>query len=162
PRFCATSGRWTPFVWIALAFVLFSTLGKGVARYLTPAWPGVALVGGLWLATVARERATSEGGARGLRWAAALAMVIAGAAQTWWYGAGRQDVEGYRSPREFVRELQRIAPSERVGTYEIWNPALNYYFDRPVTRWEARPRLGGRSVEDLLETLREGEVLLIA
>jgi hypothetical protein len=32
--------------WIVGGLIAFSFLGKGVARYLTPVWPGVAVLGG--------------------------------------------------------------------------------------------------------------------
>lgn len=161
PAFSSAPGRWTPFVWWGLAFIAFSLLGKGVARYLTPAWPGVALAGGLWLAMWLRDRDRADSGARPLRIVITVLLISAGLAQTWWYGSGREQHFGERTPRELARELLPIAPAGRVGTYEFSAPALDFYLDQRVVQWERKPKNPARTVERLIETVGESAGYLL-
>lgn len=127
-----------PIVWAALGFVAFSTLGKGVARYLTPVWPAIALLTGIviarWLAMLAegnRRRACV------MLWAIVL---IAGAGQAWWYGIGRERVEPDRSPRAIAKVLN-VAPEftpSRIGTLDFEEPGLDWYVGDRAEQWRAR------------------------
>jgi hypothetical protein len=61
----------------------------------------------------------------------AIAAIIAALAigQGWWYGLGREQYFGRRSPRDFVRELVErfdVDPS-RMAMYEFYTPAVDYY-----------------------------------
>lgn len=162
PAFDSAPGRWTPFVWAGLAFMAFSLLGKGVARYLLPAWPGVAMMGGLWLATRLREREATASDSRRISALICAGFIAMGAAEAWWYGAGRQVYLQEETPREFVRELIPAVTDGRIGVYEVASPALDFYFDMPVTLWERKPRDPARTVSALIAEAGRGEYLLLA
>lgn len=124
------AGWFHAFAWAVLGLVAFSVLGKGVQRYLTPIWPAIAIVGGL---TAASLLATREG-RPGLRVVLVAALVALAAVQGWWYGYGRAEGSGDRSPRDLVRELvgeRGVSPDELVS-FEISTPALAYYADQRV------------------------------
>lgn len=161
PAWTTAPGRWTPFIWCVLSFMAFSLFGKGVARYLTPAWPGVAMVGGLWIASWLSDRVRIMRNPQ--RTAVSLGVILfaAGIGQAWWYGSGREVHIGEVTPREFVSELRAVAPRGRIGTYELSAPALDYYFDERVTRWERNPRDSSRNMDAFFETVASGEYLLI-
>lgn len=161
PSFRTAPGRWTPFVWCALSFIAFSLLGKGVARYLTPAWPGVAMVGGLWIAAWLRSQVQSGRSPMPRAVVVSAVLLCAGVGQAWWYGAGREMHLGERTPREFVREVRPLTRPGRVGTYELSAPALDYYFDEQVVRWERSPRDPARSVAALIRSSLEDEYVLV-
>ncbi len=123
-------GWWTPgwmvvVAWILTSFVAFSVLGKGVPRYLTPMWPALAMLGGLWMAFAVRDF-------RGLRRSAG---VIAGAAallaigQGVWYGFLMERYLPARSPRAMVREIRATpgASDARLYAFEFWTPAVDFY-----------------------------------
>lgn len=129
-------GTRVPLVWCGLSFVAFSMLGKGVARYLTPVWPGVAMVGGLWLAMLERERAR-----RGLMpvvRVATVVLVVCGVAQGLWYGVMRERMFGARSPRDVVRELAGQVDVTRLGTWRLDDPAIDFYARERIERWGER------------------------
>lgn len=121
-----------PAVWCGLGYVAFSTLGKGVARYLTPLWPGVAMLGGLFLA----HALARTSGPR--RRAAMIAIVslcaLSGVVQGWWYGVGRELNVPERSPRGLVREILRSQPDATICSWKLVEPALDYYARRTVER----------------------------
>ncbi|MEL7473797.1 MAG: phospholipid carrier-dependent glycosyltransferase [Planctomycetota bacterium] len=120
--------------WAALGLLAFSALGKGVPRYLTPLWPAIAMLGGVWLASALRDFAW----AKPLR--AIMTIVIAALAigQAAWYGYVRERLYADRSPRAFVQDLQRpelaINP-DRLGGLDLWNPALDFYVAQHAERW---------------------------
>jgi 4-amino-4-deoxy-L-arabinose transferase-like glycosyltransferase len=112
--------------WIVLPLIAFSVLGKGVGRYLTPVWPAIAMLGGMWIATVVRDEAWG-------RWVARLAMaavVALAVGQAAWYGYGREMLYADRSPRAFLHELLRpelgVDP-DRLATLDTWTPAMDFY-----------------------------------
>lgn len=115
-----------PFVWCAAGLVAFSALGKGVARYLTPVWPGVAMLGGLWLAFALRGWDKRLGHHR-LRYAVVTLLIVSLLVQAWWYGVGRQIHFGGRSPREFMRELMPKIEGGAMTTWKLDEPAMDYY-----------------------------------
>ncbi|MEM1329260.1 MAG: hypothetical protein AAGG07_01735 [Planctomycetota bacterium] len=160
-------GVWPLLCWAVLSLIAFSTLGKGVQRYLLPAIPAVAAVGGLWIAAAIRDLSP-----KALSRALAVVVAIAAVGQGWWYGYGRDDRYAHRSPRDFMAALLRpefeVDP-ERIGSLDLWTPAFDYYAGAQVQPYidegvsidypHAQPR-----VETLLPRLRaEGEpyVLLI-
>jgi 4-amino-4-deoxy-L-arabinose transferase-like glycosyltransferase len=118
-------GAWAIGAWIGLSLIAFSVLGKGVPRYLTPMWPGLAMLGGAWLASAIRD----------LRWGGVLRVVsyalIWGLAigQGLWYGIGRELTTPYRSPRALVQEvlsIEGVHADDLVGI-DLWHPAVDVY-----------------------------------
>ena len=152
-----TPAAWIAVAWIVLGFIGYSMLGKGIARYLTPTWPGFALLAGLMLASLTVEGArlwprASRGvlstlGHVRIWWIAATLVLGLTIGQSWWYGFGREAAVAERSPRSFIRELleigkptlQNIAGAEplafnskpidpeRIGTFEFWTAATSVY-----------------------------------
>jgi hypothetical protein len=115
--------------WVVLSFCGLSLFGKGVARYLTPVWPGVAIMAAAW---VVRRREPSEVRTPNPAAAVALGLVCAvlGAGQTWWYGYGRETFEHERSPRAMMAELlhrPEVEGIDRFASFEFYTPALDYY-----------------------------------
>lgn len=129
-----TDGQRVSLAWCGLGFAAFSAVGKGVARYLTPVWPGVAMLGGLFLAGALRRHEQETGGRRARRAAVAL-MIAAGLAQGWWYGVGREAWFGWRSPRAFMRELVPRIDADRLGVWELDAPAVDFYARQRVEPW---------------------------
>ncbi|MEO0717135.1 MAG: hypothetical protein AAFY58_09135, partial [Planctomycetota bacterium] len=126
-----TPGLAIVIAWVLLGLLAFSLLGKGVPRYLTPIWPGIALLGGAWIASALRDlpiRATLH---RVLT-IAALALAIGQAA---WYAIGRERLYADRVPRVFLAELLRpelnVDP-DRLGVLDYWSPALDFYAREPI------------------------------
>lgn len=120
------AGQRIPAIWCAGGLVAFSTLGKGVARYLTPVWPGVAMLGGLWLARALRNAERSLGHQR-LRHGAVAVLIGAVLIQGWWYGRGREIYYPARSPRSFMRELLLDQGGAELATWRLDEPALDFY-----------------------------------
>lgn len=129
-------GWWAPgwFVvaaWSLGMFVAFSVLGKGVPRYLTPMWPALAILGGMWFSAAVRDLAWARHASRGVLIAGA-ALVLA---QGWWYGFGRERTYPHRSPRAFVEELRNPALGvdfSRLHAFEFWTPALDFYAGQKI------------------------------
>lgn len=140
--------------WCGLGLIAFSTLGKGVPRYLTPLWPGIAMLGGLWMACAVRDLRHGRVLAR----AALIAVVLLGLGQGWWYAAGRERVYADRSPRAFVAALLPALldnDREKLATFEFSTPALDFYAGREIESFhDAQERknvgmVGPRSITDL-------------
>ncbi|MEO0483888.1 MAG: phospholipid carrier-dependent glycosyltransferase [Planctomycetota bacterium] len=120
--------------WAGLGLIAFSALGKGVPRYLTPLWPALAMLGGLWLTSFIRDIPRPK-----LTQTLALAIVLAlGLGQAIWYGFARERLYAERSPRAFATDLmraeRRIDP-DRLGMLDHWSPALDFYAGQHVERW---------------------------
>lgn len=130
-----TRGQRVPFIWVALGLAAFSMIGKGVARYLTPVWPGVAMIGGLWLAITLRDAERARGHPR-WRHATVTLFISTMLAQAWWYGHGRQTHFANRSPREFIRELLPQVNASRLGVWQFDEPAIDFYAVQRAERWE--------------------------
>lgn len=153
--------------WVGLGFAAFSVFGKGVPRYLTPVWPGVAILGGLWIASFLRD-VRRPGRARTVLGAAVLALALG---QAWWYAIGRERFHGERSPRAIVTEL--LGPGfdvdpANLATFEFRTPAIDYYAGRTVPPvGQIRQRTGMAGVEpwtldDLRdEAARRGDLVLL-
>lgn len=122
--------------WVGLGLTAFSLLGKGVPRYLTPVWPGIALMGGAWVSAAIRDFRNPVP----MRIGWTLGVVVLGLSQGWWYAFGLEAQEHDRSPRALVRDLlsRGTDPADLV-TFEFSTPALDYY--------------AGRSVESLLDVV---------
>ncbi len=149
------AGRAMAVSWLGLGYVAFSVLGKGVARYLTPLWPAVAIVGAIWLVHALRG-AGREGGARRMRVALYAAVLVAGGAQAWWYGAGQDRFFGERSPRDFAAEI-RDAPwlePGRLGAFELSTWALEHYLGAEVDQWDGRGP--DANVEEMASRVADG------
>ncbi len=143
--------------WIVLNLIAFSVLGKGVARYLTPVWPAIAILGGAWFAWRPR------GHARPLATRAVVTAAVAALAigQAYWYGL--RGAEQSHSPRELLAELfappHAVDPA-RLGTFEFDTPQMDYYAGTRVESFVdvvARPGLAGvgpRTIADLRDRLR--------
>ncbi|MFN0133325.1 MAG: ArnT family glycosyltransferase [Phycisphaerales bacterium] len=121
--------------WVVLGFALLSLAGKGVPRYLTPLWPGVAILGGAAIARLA------VGPRRPALW---IAFTVLAVGQGAWFGYGREAWSGPRSPRALTGELlaRGIDPA-RVASFEFYTPALDFYFGRAVFPVQTAAVAGG-------------------
>ncbi|MEN0021286.1 MAG: hypothetical protein AAF747_10425, partial [Planctomycetota bacterium] len=110
--------------WAVLGVALFSALGKGVGRYLTPVWPGIALLGGMWLAAGLRDLPWR----RTLAIACSVAVAVLAVAQGAWYGLGRELRSPDRSPGALVRDLaQHTEPGfDHLIAIDMWHPAIDH------------------------------------
>ncbi len=169
PRF--RPGWWIVLAWVALGFAAFCYLSKGVPRYLTPVWPGIAMLGGLWFAHFLGELQPKPARlARTIAYVAVLALAIG---QGVFYGYAREAFQRDRSPRDLVRELLRPelgVEARELGVYDLWSPAVDFYAGRTVERWDGVepdadiPGGSAPPVEHLLALLREtggSRVLLV-
>lgn len=111
--------------WTVGTFLIFSLLGKGVPRYLTPMWPPVAILAGVWIARFTRP--CPEQPERRAVFVTILAVLAV--AQLVHYALLREIVSSPRSPRAFIRELLRthaVDPA-RIVTYNLDTKAIDYY-----------------------------------
>lgn len=123
--------------WIVLPLVAFSLLGKGVQRYLTPVWPGVAIVAGLVIASLLAANPTWRTTARGPRLlrATLIAGVLAlSIGQLWFFAFGRVRTRGELSPRDFVAHLRTLSDVnlDHLVSINFSSPALAYYAGQRV------------------------------
>ena len=124
-----------------LGLVLFSMFGKGVARYMTPLWPFVAMLGAHLLTTSVYGRL---GARRPLVLVTGVAVVLLFLGQLWWYAVGRD-----HDPR--ASERRAIAAAIRTNdlagaTIVSFGDRLRevaFYLDRPVE--SARSTTGDRN-----------------
>lgn len=158
---------WALLAWTVGGLIAFSTLGKGVGRYLTPVWPGLALLGGIWFAHVlARVRRPKLMGSM-----VAAAVLALAAGQSLWYGRMWARRQGDRSPRELIAELieRDGAAPDRLGMFEFDTPAVDFYAGNAVPSYlDVSPRKGMQGVGPLtIANLREslarsnGEAVLL-
>jgi hypothetical protein len=151
--------------WVGLSFAALSLFGKGVPRYLTPVWPGVAILAGAW---VVRKRDPAEGPAGG-RGGLALALSCAalGLGQAWWYGLGREVFEHERSPRALMQTLTRVEERGRFASFEFYTPALDYYagsYVQPIVNAQMGVAVAGGpawSLEELASEVRRGGPMVV-
>ena len=121
-----TPGLCIVIAWVVLGVCGFAVLSKGVPRYLTPVWPGVALLGGAWMASAVRDFAWGGVLAR----VAGVAIAVMAVTQGAWYGYGREMAEPERSPRAFVAALREpglLVDPSRLASVDFWHPAVEYY-----------------------------------
>jgi 4-amino-4-deoxy-L-arabinose transferase-like glycosyltransferase len=162
-------GWFIVIAWVGLGVLAFSLLTKGVPRYLTPVWPGVAILGGMWFASLLRDTRRRVRLAR----AAGAAVLLLAGAQGLWYGWLADRYQGDRSPREFIQELlappAAVDPS-RLATFEFRTPALDYYagqYIEPVGETGMRDSMTGSTamtleqVAERARDAREGGVVLL-
>lgn len=115
-------------VWACAGFVLMSVAGKGVARYLTPIWPALAILGGAWCA---RELRTPGRRALGIAVLATSAIFMGV-----WYGAVRPARAGDTSPQRIIEELTaRGATPATLGTFGFDAPAAAFYAGDDIRYW---------------------------
>lgn len=136
-------GWYMLLAWGVGGLIVFSLFGKGLARYVLPVWPAMAMVGGIGVAEalrVCRERRRRL--VRGVLIAGTIGLTIAHAG---WYGYGRAAMYAHRSPRGFVVGLLEpglgVDPW-RVVTFELYDPGIAYYLDvlSPVQTGRRTPR----------------------
>jgi len=138
-------GGITALTWLIAGYAMFSTMGKGVARYLTPLWPAMALLAGMWIATFLSDRRVGVRAKEKLRIAAVCAVCAAAAAQAWWYGDGRERFAAEQSPRAFFAALRAQVLPAAMGCLYFDTPLLDYYAGVPVKGYLRR----GRTLEEL-------------
>lgn len=113
-----------PTAWVVFGFAVFSLLGKGIGRYLTPVWPGMAMLGGIWIAHVL----AGDRNAQRIRTVLGAVVVIAACASGWWYGYGREAYFPSRSPRAIVHELRDSGlRTDRMASFEFRTAAIDFY-----------------------------------
>lgn len=148
--------------WVVLSLAAFSVLGKGVPRYLTPVWPGIALLAGMWFAWATRD---SRFGTFATRAMGAMVIILA-AVQGAWYGYGREWMYASRSPRALVGELlEADLDPRRLAALDFRSPALDFYAGRVVTVVESSPGAAGSGLGPLdpvplsgfVQRLRDGQ-----
>lgn len=139
--------------WILGGFALFSIAGKGVARYLTPLWPPIAMVGGMWLTLILRPRLRIAGHWPSVR-ALCISIAIACAvAQAGWYALARPRLMRERSPQdlaEAMRNTMGVTP-ERVAIWDIQGLEFEYHFGAPIRRWDQK------TAEEMLAWVRSAD-----
>lgn len=125
------TGWWIAAAWALLGLIAFSLLGKGVQRYLTPVWPGIAILGGMLLGTMVLDR----GRPGRIRTALGVVVALAALGQAFWYAYGRERWYGHKSPRALIAEIVRpeygVNP-ERLVTFEFHTAAVDAYLGRWV------------------------------
>lgn len=115
--------------WVGLGLVAFSVLGKGVGRYLTPLWPGIAMLGGMFIASAIADAKRPQR----WRWRLGAVVVLLALGQGLWYAAGREWLQGERSPRAMMTELLGAGSgvdAAELATFEFRTPAIDYYAGR--------------------------------
>jgi len=137
---CVVLMRWRPRLtpggaiiaaWIILSLIVFSVLGKGVQRYLTPLWPAWAMLAGWFVATWCRPRPLRTSPSPWL--ASALAALPLGHAVQ--YGWLRDRLNAKRSPRDLIAAILRTSEGRvpgRLFSFEYASPAFDYYAGCPV------------------------------
>ncbi|MBL8763674.1 MAG: glycosyltransferase family 39 protein [Phycisphaerae bacterium] len=144
--------------WSLLGLITFSLLGKGVGRYLTPLWPALAGLAGLW---AGRWTAPAPGSVRRRTLLASMVVVLA-LTQGWWYARGREVFQHARTPAAMIAEL--LAPPwsidpASIATFGFRTPAVDYYLGRAAPAYGdtgLRAGIAGQpllTVEDLRNRL---------
>ncbi len=129
-------------VWVFVGFVLMSVVGKGVARYLTPIWPGLAILGGMWAVRELHTPARRAAGI-GVFGAAAIGMTV-------WYSVVRPARVGDTSPQAMIGELLELgATNQNIGTFGFDAPAAAFYSGGDMPWWPLRD--AERAAEEIQE-----------
>ncbi|GAB5495779.1 MAG: hypothetical protein Phyf2KO_08590 [Phycisphaerales bacterium] len=121
--------------WVGVTLVAFAAFSTGSGRYITPMWPGVALLGAVgWISY--RDRP-------GRNWFVSstyAVILLLAIGQAWWYADGRNRYESNHSPRDFMTELasRDDIDRERVAAWGFWNGALTSYLGHHVVAIDRR------------------------
>ncbi|QYK49777.1 MAG: phospholipid carrier-dependent glycosyltransferase [Phycisphaeraceae bacterium] len=152
---CAGAGLWFVIAWAGLGLLAFSVLGKGVARYMTPLWPALAMLGGAFFTHVLMA-GEQRRGARA-RWVVGAIVVVMALGQSVWYGYGRERLYPHRHPRAMFEELQRLSPVLPPISLDYWTPAYDFYAGTHIRLYQdVGPRVPVSGVEpESLESLME-------
>lgn len=142
------AGAWIIGAAAILPPILLSLTTKGVPRYLTPTWPAMAVLAGLWIDSVFRDRPRL----RPARPVLIGLLILGGIAHGAWYGYGREALHASRSPRALLAELGPVLlPGEPVYVLEFWTGALDIYSGGrvvPIGDTSLAPAMmGGPSIE---------------
>ncbi len=133
-RLRLSRGRIVLVCWVLLGLVVFSTMGKGVARYLTNLWPAVSMLGAWWLVSAIRDIPKTPSGM--MRWRASAGTIVACVTigLSWWYADGRDRFFSARSPRDAAIAITQLPgyDASRIGTFGFETPALEYYLGIPT------------------------------
>ncbi len=156
-RITLTPGVCVALAWVGVTLVAFGTLADGSGRYLTPMWPGVAILGAiawLWFRDHPRREWMTTS-----TYATIMALAVG---QAWWYADGRQRLTPERNSRAFITELVSRDDTDpaRIATYGFWNGSFTYYAGHrvfPIDRAGYNmDTAGGRwSAEDFARRVRE-------
>lgn len=123
-RLSLTPGIAVGAAWVGVTLTAFAAFSTGSGRYITPMWPGVAMLGAVALVTLRDHPRRAW-----LTRAAAFVIVLLALGQTWWYADARDRFEAHHSPRDFIAELVRqpgVDPS-RLASWGFWNGGLTAY-----------------------------------
>ncbi len=117
-----------PLAWTLAPILVFGLAGRGTARYITAAWPGVALLGGLWIAAL---RADHPRTGRLVTSGLTALAVIATAALAWALSpsdpAGLVRAANLRSCRPMLRAIAKSHPDAAVATLDMWDPCVDVH-----------------------------------
>ncbi|MBX3317182.1 MAG: phospholipid carrier-dependent glycosyltransferase [Phycisphaeraceae bacterium] len=152
---CGGAGLWFVIAWAGLGLLAFSVLGKGVARYMTPLWPALAILGGAFFTHVLMAAEQKRGDRA--RWVVGAVVVVMGLGQGVWYGYGRERLYPHRHPRTMFEELQRLSPVLPPISLDYWTPAYDFYAGTHIRLYQdVGPRVPVSGVEpETLESLME-------
>ncbi len=143
---CAGAGLWFVIAWAGLGLLAFSVLGKGVARYMTPLWPAIAILGGAFFThlLVTKERRQSDR----LRVVVGVIAVVMALGQGVWYGYARERLYPYRHPRALFAELAALSPVLPPVSLDYWTPAYDFYAGTHIELYaDVGPRVPVSGVE---------------
>jgi hypothetical protein len=145
-----TRGALILFAWILGGFILFSVAGKGVARYLTPVWPAIAIAGGWHIAAVVRPRLTDRAAWAPVRSACVAVFLAAAIGQGAWYAIARPLLLSNRSPAPLAKAMRGFEPpgADRLAIWDIDPLIFEYHYGATIQRWDAK------SAGDMLEWIR--------
>lgn len=123
-------GVWQLAAWVALTLVVFSLMGKGVQRYLTPMWPGVAILAGLVIASLL----SAQHRAAWLRLALVVVLASLTVGEAWYFAVQRPRSLAARSPRDFITALRanRAIDMDALREVNMSSPAVSYYCGQRV------------------------------
>lgn len=111
--------------WALVVPLVFAVIGSGAGRYLTPVWPAIAIVAGVWFT----EALCRVSWGRWF-WRAEAVLVLALAiGQGWWYGMARAGAIADDSPRGLMRAVLQdpgVDPN-RLAVLAFWTGALDVY-----------------------------------
>lgn len=128
-RIALTPGIALAAAWVGVTLVAFAAFSTGSGRYITPMWPGVAILGAIAYTTLRDHH--------NRRWLAhltAAAVLALALGQAWWYASARNNYAAHHGPRDFITELiarEDIDPA-RIASWGFWNGGLTAYAHTPV------------------------------